>query len=570
MSGIEFPVTENSRAVNLRWMVRRNQQHWLIAVVVILSLTTAISVINFPQLISLQKEHVSPELKFYLIGLSLLIVLFCAYVLQASTRLQHVKEELVQKEIEKSQVQLLLEQVQEQSRQLLKSKEELETEISERKKTQEKLSHLAYHDDLTDLPNRILFMDRLRQGLIRLDFHKRSAAVLLFDLDHFKHINDTLGHNIGDILLKSVSERLKCCIREGDTIARLGGDEFAIILTDLARPGDVPAIAQKIIKTLSQPFQIKGHQLFITTSIGVSLYPSDCNDPEALVKAADMALYRAKDQGRNNYQFYHPTLNIVSSERLSIETGLRQALECGGFLLHYQPQLDIATGRIIGVEALVRWHQPNGSLVSPAKFIPVAEETGLILPIGEWVLRTACRQTKAWQDAGFRNLRVSVNLSARQFHQKDLIQTIDKILIETGLDPRSLEMELTESIMQNAEKIIETLREINARGVEISVDDFGTGYSSLSYLKRLPIQTLKVDQSFVQNISTGTDDTVLVISIINLAHNLHLKAIAEGVETAEQLRFLRWLNCDRMQGYLFSRPLPTEEMTKLLAEGRHL
>ena len=567
---MEFRVTEDCKAVSLGWMVRRNRQHWWIAVVVILSLTTAISVIHFPELISLQKEQVSPELKLYLIGLSILILLFCVYVLQASARLQHVKEELVQKEIEKGKVQLLLEQVQEQSQQLLKTKEELETEISERKNTQEQLSYLAYHDGLTDLPNRTLFMDRLTQGLIRLAFHRRSAAVLFFDLDHFKHINDTLGHNIGDMLLKAVSERLKSCVREGDTVARLGGDEFAIMLADLARPEDVPLIAQKVTETLSQPFQIKDHQLFITTSIGISLYPSDCNDPEALLKAADLAMYRAKEQGRNNYQFYHPTLNTIAAERLSIETGLRQALEREEFLLHYQPLLDLATGHVIGIEALVRWRPPDGSLVSPAKFIPVAEETGLILSIGEWVLRTACRQTRAWQDAGFRNLRVSVNLSARQFHQKNLIQTIDKILKETGLDPRFLELELTESIMQNAQEIIETLHEINARGMEISVDDFGTGYSSLSYLKRLPIQTLKVDQSFVKNIAMGTDDMVIVISIINLAHNLGLKAIAEGVETAEQLQSLRWLNCDRMQGYLFSRPLPADEITKLLAEGRHL
>lgn len=563
-------MTASRKAVNLGWMMRRNRQHWWIAVVVILSLTVTISVIHFPQLIGLQKEHVSAELKIYLFGLSILIMLFCGYVLQASARLQHVKEELFQKEIEKGEVQLLLEQVQEQSRQLLKTKEELETEISERKKAQEQLSYSSYHDSLTDLPNRTLFMDRLTQGLIRLAFHKRSAAVLFIDLDHFKRVNDTLGHNIGDILLKAVSERLKSCMREGDTVARLGGDEFAIMLADLARPEDVPAITQKITETLSQPFQIKQHKLFITTSIGISLYPSDCNDPEALLKAAGMAMYRAKEQGRNNYQFYHPTMNTVAAERLSIETDLRQALECEGFLLHYQPQLDLATGRVIGVEALVRWRRPSMGLVSPAKFIPVAEETGLILPIGEWVLRTACRQTKAWQDAGFRNLRVSVNLSARQFNQKNLIQTIDKILKETQLDPRSLELELTESILQNAEEIIETLREINARGVEISVDDFGTGYSSLSYLKRFPIQTLKVDQSFVQNIATGTDETVIVISIINLAHNLRLKSIAEGVETAKQLQFLRWLNCDRMQGYLFSRPLPADEITELLAEGRHL
>ena len=563
-------MTDSRKTVNLGWMMRRNRQHWWIAVFVILSLTATISVIHFPQLIRLQKEQVSQGLKSYLFGLSILIMLFCGYLLQASARLKHVKGELFQKEIEKSEVQLLLEQVQEQSRQLLKANEELETEISERKKAQEQLTHVAYHDGLTDLPNRTLFMDRLTQGLIRLAFHKRSAAVLFFDLDHFKHVNDTLGHDIGNILLKTVSERLKSCLREGDTVARLGGDEFVIMLADLAHPEDVPAITQKIAETLSQPFQIKEHQLFITTSIGISLYPRDCNDPEALLKAADMAMYRAKEQGRDNYQFYHPTLNAAAAERFSIETGLRQALECDGFLLHYQPQVDLATGRVIGVEALVRWRQPNGGLVSPAKFIPVAEETGLILPIGEWVLRTACRQTKAWQDAGFRNLRISVNLSARQFHQKNLIQTIDKTLNETGLDPRSLELELTESIMQNAEKIIETLREINARGVEISVDDFGTGYSSLSYLKRFPIQTLKVDQSFVQNIAMGTDDAVIVISTVNLAHNLGLKAVAEGVETDQQLQFLRWLNCDRMQGYLFSRPLPADEITKLLAEGRHL
>jgi EAL domain-containing protein (putative c-di-GMP-specific phosphodiesterase class I) len=318
------------------------------------------------------------------------------------------------------------------------------------------------------------------------------------------------------------------------------------------------------------PYTIEPHEFYVTASIGISLSPNDGTDPQTLLKTADMALYRAKEQGRNNYQYYYPNLNASAHERLTLETGLRQALERKEFLLHYQPQVDLATGRITGLEALLRWQRPEQGLVPPAKFIPLAEETGLIIPIGEWVLRTACAQGKAWQTGGFHDIRVTVNISGRQFQQKNLTETVKAILKETGLDHHCLGLELTESVLQNAETTIAVLRELTEIGIDISIDDFGTGYSSLSYLKRFPIRTLKIDQSFVRNLTTNPDDPMIIKAIISLAHSMRLKTIAEGVETEDQLRFLQSLQCDGMQGYLFSRPLPAEEITQLLDEKRSL
>lgn len=442
-------------------------------------------------------------------------------------------------------------------------------DTTERKQAEGRLHYLAHHDGLTDLPNRVLLMDRLSQALTRAPWHKRLVAVLFLDLDHFKRINDTLGHNIGDRLLKDVAARLLTCVRAGDTIARLGGDEFAIVLSDVAQPQDVPKITQKILDALSRPFKLVARQLFITTSIGISLYPDDGQEADTLLKNADAAMYRAKEHGRNNYQFFLSDMNVQATERLALETALHSAVTREEFLLHYQPLVDLRTGKIIGMEALLRWQSPEHGLVSPAQFIPVAEESGLIVPIGQWVLRTACAQNKAWQAEGLPPVRVAVNLSARQFQQENLVETITEVLRETGLDPNALELELTESIMQDT-AAIQTLRQLKELGVEISIDDFGTGYSSLSYLKRLPINTLKIDQSFVRNMTTDKDDAVIAKTIIGLAHSLHLKAIAEGVETIEQLEFLRSHGCDRIQGYLFSRPLPAHDATKLLAEGKRL
>lgn len=444
-------------------------------------------------------------------------------------------------------------------------------DITKRKQAEERLSYLASFDALTDLPNRTLFHDRLGQATARARWRKRWVAVLFLDLDRFKVINDTLGHAVGDRLLKAAAARLIDSIREGDTVARLGGDEFVLILDDLAQPQDTSKVAQKILEALSEPFHLEERELFITASIGIALWPEDGENPETLLKNADTAMYRAKEMGKNNYQLYSPALNAKASERLALENALRHALEREELLLHYQPKIDLPTGKIVGMEALVRWKHPEHGLVSPAEFIPLAEETGLIVPIGEWVLRAACAQNKAWQKVGLPPIRIAVNLSARQFHKQNLSQTIIQVLREVDLDPRYLELELTESlIMKNAEATIAMLSELDAIGVEMTVDDFGTGYSSLSYLKRFPVHTLKIDRSFVRDLSSDPDDAAIVTAIITLAHSLDLKVVAEGVETVEQLEFLRSLKCDEMQGYLFSRPLPPDEVTKLWKEERRL
>jgi diguanylate cyclase (GGDEF)-like protein/PAS domain S-box-containing protein len=431
-------------------------------------------------------------------------------------------------------------------------------------RAEKQIKHLAYHDTLTGLPNRVLFHDRLQQALSQAARKEHIMGVMFLDLDRFKIINDTLGHDVGDELLKAVSQRLKNCIRQGDTVVRLGGDEFTIILPIIGKAEDAAFVAQKILTTLAEPFLLNHQELHITSSIGISLYPNDGEDTQTLIKNADIAMYRAKDLGKNNYQFYTADINSRALESITLENALRHALERDELLLHYQPKIDIRSGRIVGVEALVRWRHPEFGLVPPDKFIPLAEETNLIIPIGEWVLRTACEQGSRWRERGLPAWRMAVNLSARQFRHKNLLKPIFRILRETGFDPHHLELEITESlIMQGAGQTIAILEELDEAGIHLSLDDFGTGYSSLSYLKRFPIDTVKIDSSFVRDIHTDPNDAAITSAIIAMAHSLKLSVIAEGVETEEQLAFLRERGCDEYQGFLFSRPLPAEEMERL-------
>ena len=430
------------------------------------------------------------------------------------------------------------------------------------------VNRLEYYDTLTELPNRNLFEDRLDQAVAVSLRTGDELAILFISLDQLKQVNDTLGHLSGDLLIKKLAERLRSCVTEGDTVARFGGDEFAILLTDIEAAKDVVEIIGSIQEVLRPPFTVYGHDVYATASVGVCLFPEDGKESGSLMKNASSALYRVKKAGGDNFRFYTEDMNIRASKQFALETSLRHALDNEELVLHYQPKLAVDSLEIIGLEALVRWQHPKLGMVSPADFIPLAEDSGLILPIGEWVLRTACQQNRAWQEQGFAPMRVSVNVSARQFHQPHLGEIIIEILDETGLNPSCLDLELTESsIMSNAQAAIDVLTKLKALGVTVSIDDFGTGFSSLSYLKRLPIDALKIDQSFVRDVTTDPDDAALVMAIVTLAHNLRLQVIAEGVETEQQLKFLHLLRCDEVQGYLFSKPLPAAELEKLLTPG---
>jgi len=438
-------------------------------------------------------------------------------------------------------------------------------------KVSERLKYSADHDALTGLPNQILFKDRLQQLLPLTRRNEQTLALLFVNLDRFKTINDTLGYAAGDRLLQEVAQRLIGCARESDTVARFGSDEFALLLTQIDRAEDAAKIAQKICEALKLPFNFKGQELFITISIGISLYPYDGKDTATLLKSAGAALCRAREQDGNHYQFHTAGRTTKALKQLVLENNLRSALEREEFVVHYQPQVNVDSGQLVGMEALVRWRHPALGLLYPAEFIALAEETGLIVPIGEWVMRTACMQNKSWQDAGFASLRLAVNLSARHFQQTNLVETIAQILKDTELNPDYLELELIEgSIMKDPERAITKLHELKRMGLRISIDDFGTGYSSLSYLKRFPIDALKVDQSFVSEITTDSDNAAIVRAIITLASAMKLNVIAEGVETLEQLEFLRLLKCDEVQGYLFSKPLSVEDFTQLLVERRRV
>jgi diguanylate cyclase (GGDEF)-like protein len=446
-------------------------------------------------------------------------------------------------------------------------------EITDRKRAEERVHRLAYFDTLTGLPNRQLFQQHLSAAIERGEKKNLKVAALYVDLDNFKRINDTLGHSFGDVVLKTIAKRLDSCIRNDDCVirpeseeevvrlARLGGDEFVAILQDLESEADAAAVADRIRAELTRPVEHLGHEFVVTSSIGVSLYPDDGSDIETLLKNADVAMYQAKSAGRNSVRFYSGTMSLRSLERLELENSLRHALRRNELSLHYQPQIDVKTKRMTGVEALLRWDHPEHGSVSPSRFIPLAEECGLITPLGEWVLETACHQTKVWQDKYERQLDIAVNLSSQQFFSSDVANVVLRTIYDAGLAPSSMHLELTETILMNdVKETIVTLDKLRDAGVSLAMDDFGKGYSSLSYLKRLPLDTLKIDKSFVMDMENNKDDAAICAAIIAMAHNLDLKVIAEGVETQEQLKFLEGQGCDQIQGFLISKPLPPEEL----------
>ncbi|HET7060633.1 MAG TPA: EAL domain-containing protein [Nitrosospira sp.] len=441
----------------------------------------------------------------------------------------------------------------------------------DRKTTEERLTYLAQFDPLTELPNRTLFLDRLEQAMEHAQRNQGRIGVVFADLDRFKIVNDTMGHGTGDQLLVQVAQRLRQCVRSCDTVARLGGDEFAFLLSDLTRPEDATIVAEKVIAALSLLFELEGQEVYVSASLGISIYPGDGVDADSLLRNADTAMFQAKEQGPAIYQFYLPQMNERAVARLRMETQLRGALARREFVLHYQPKVSLVTGKITGFEALLRWQHPKHGLVPPLEFISVLEDTGLIVSVGEWVVQTVCEQIRQWQNQGLVPYPVSVNLSARQFQQQDLDRVIDRTLKATKIDPRLLEFELTESVlMKEAETAANALQNLKSFGVQISMDDFGTGYSSLAYLKRFPLDVLKIDRAFIRDVTTDSDDATITVAMIKLAHSLGLKVVAEGVETKAQLLFLMENGCDEMQGYYFSSPLPLEVVSKALTEGRCL
>lgn len=448
---------------------------------------------------------------------------------------------------------------------LLKEKRRYKEQLEEllQQRTAE-VDWLAYYDTVTQLPNRALFEDRLTQACSVAKSSGQSLGVLFISLDQFKKVNDSLGHSPGDSLLREFAERLKSCISKSDTVARFGNDEFALLKTQIDGTNDVIETIGSLSQVLKFSFDLPGHELYATASVGVSMFPIDGEDCHTLLKNAGAALYKAKKSGGANYQFFTADMHDLATSRLALETNLRRAIQNEEFLIHYQPRVSVDSLEITGVEALVRWQHPQFGLVSPSEFIPLAEDTGLIVPIGEWVLRQACEQNRRWQDQGFAPIQVAVNISGRQFHDRDLSQTVVRILNESGLAPHHLELELTESsIMQNEEFAGNVLTRWRNMGINITIDDFGTGVSSLASLKRLPIGALKIDQSFVRDTSIDPDDAAIVLAIITLAHNLRLRVVAEGVETEEQLRFLQLMRCDEIQGYFFSKPLPADKLISL-------
>ena len=451
----------------------------------------------------------------------------------------------------------------------------LMSDISKRKVAEERMVYLAQHDVLTGLPNRMLFQDRLQQAITYAERQQSSVALLFMDLDRFKDVNDTLGHHIGDLLLQEVTRRIRQCVRGSDTISRQGGDEYVIMLPNLDDAnhddlGDIMQVVNKLIESIACPYELEGHTIHVTTSIGVSVYPQDGISIEALIRNADTAMYQAKDAGRNGYRFFTKEMNRSIAKRVGLENKLRKALNKNELLLHYQPQVDLRSGQVVSAEALVRW-QYRKWFESPTEFIRIAEEGGLIALLGEWVLNEACRQNQEWRAMGLRDIVMAVNLSPLQLHDHSLMDVISAALLRSGMPANALELEITESaVMKNSEQAIVMLNKINQQGIRISIDDFGTGYSSLSHLKKFPVDMLKIDQSFVRDLSIDRDDAAIVTAVISLAKSLDMRVIAEGVETLEQLQFLEKLDCDMIQGYYFSKPLPAEEFQKLLESGRML
>jgi diguanylate cyclase (GGDEF)-like protein/PAS domain S-box-containing protein len=438
-------------------------------------------------------------------------------------------------------------------------------DVTQARAMSQKMSHLAQYDYLTDLPNRLLLNDRLSQAICAAHRLQQHLAVLFVDVDRFKHVNDSLGHLIGDKLLVSIAERLVDGVRSSDTISRQGGDEFVILLSSVAHSADAALSAQKILTIAGMPHRVEEHDLQITLSVGISIYPDDGTDAETLVKNADIAMLNAKDNGRNNYQFFRPAMNEHALERQSIEGSLRHALDRGEFVLHYQPKMDLTAETLTGAEALIRWHQPERGIVFPRDFIPIAEQCGYIVPIGRWVLREACRQRRSWLDAHLAAIPIAINISAVELRSNNFVDHVRAILQETGLEPQYLEFELTETaFMQDPQSTIAVLRALKEMGIQLTLDDFGTGYSSLSYLKRFPINALKIDKSFVQGLCTDSDDSKLVSAVINLGRSFHLQVIAEGVETREQFIALQAKNCAEGQGYYFQKPIVADEFAKLL------
>jgi diguanylate cyclase (GGDEF)-like protein len=430
------------------------------------------------------------------------------------------------------------------------------------------MAHSAQHDVLTGLPNRMLLTDRVSRAIALAPRHMKKVAVLFLDLDGFKHINDSLGHAIGDKLIQSVAKRLVSCVRASDTVSRQGGDEFIVLLSEVQQSGDPAITARRMLEAVAEAHSIGQRDLHVTTCVGVSVYPDDGLDAETLIKNAGTAMNQAKELGRQGYQFFKPEMTVRAVERQSIEESLRRALDRREFALHYQPIVDLRTGEITGAEALIRWTHPSRGPIPPAQFIPIAEDCGLILPIGKWVLREACRQAQSWVDAGLRRATMAVNISAMMFRDEHFLEGIFAIIKDTGFDPRFLELELTESIlMKRVESTQSILMNLRARGVQVAVDDFGTGYSSLSYLSKFPIDSLKIDQSFVRQITTAPDEITIVTAIISMGRSLKLRVVAEGVETQEELAFLQARDCDEAQGYYFSRPVPPEQFAKLLESG---